>query len=304
MSNPKKQHYVPQFYTREFVDRQTPAGHEPYVWVFSRDGKTKQKRAPKNILWETDLYTFEQDSSKNYELEKWLSKTESDFAEIVRRKIKPRLPLTDEEHATLCKFAATMLQRTVRQRDNQEHFFDDLIAQVERLETHHGTEPTASKRLRAEKKDIHKIGIVAILSEIPEILGRMSLAFLCTDGSAARFITSDDPVTLFNPDLQWQRFYGPGLAQSGVELTMPVSPEIALCMTWSNLKGYIRIPRWRIEELNRFTRAHCYEQFISHSPRKKFIWFSRLPLHDPPFMMMFVRRWLGAQIRKLRLGKP
>ncbi|PYU02415.1 MAG: hypothetical protein DMG38_00445 [Acidobacteria bacterium] len=132
----------------------------------------------------------------------------------------------------------------------------------------------------------------------------MSLAFLCADGSAARFITSGDPVTLFNPDLQWQRFYGPGLAQSGVELTMPISPEIALCMTWLNLKGYIRIPRWRIEELNRFTRGHCYEQFISHSPKKKFIWFSRLPLHDPFFMMMFVRRWLGTQIQKLKLGKP
>jgi len=100
MSNAKKQHYVPQFYTRAFVDPQTPAGHEPYVWVFSKDGKTKQKRAPKNILWETDLYTYEQGGSKNYQLEQSLSKIESDFAEVVRRKINKRLPLTDEEHET------------------------------------------------------------------------------------------------------------------------------------------------------------------------------------------------------------
>jgi len=300
MSNAKKQHYVPQFYTREFVDPRTAPGQEPYVWVFSKDGKTKQKRAPKNILWETDLYTFEHDSSKNYKLEEALSKIESDFADIVRRKIKPRLPLTNQEHGKLCKFVATMLQRTVRQRDSQEQFVDDLIAQVERLETHHGAEPTASARLRAEKKNIHKTGIIGILSEIPEILEQMSLAFLCTDGSSARFITSDAPVTLFNPDLQWQRFYGPGIAQSGVELTMSVSPEIALCMTWSNLKGYLRIPRWRIEELNRFTRGHCYEQFISHSSKTKFIWFSRIPLQDPFFVMMFVRRWFSTQFRKLK----
>src|SRR5579872_781405 len=167
MSNAKKQHYVPQFYTRAFVDPQTPTGHEPYVWVFSKDGKTKQKRAPKNILWETDLYTFEEGGAKNYELEESLSKIENDFAEVVRRKINKRLPLTDEEHETLCTFVATMLQRAVRQRDNQEHFFDDLVAQVERLETHHGAGPTASQKLREEKKNIHKIGIVGILSEIP-----------------------------------------------------------------------------------------------------------------------------------------
>ena len=300
MSDAKKQHYVPQFYLREFLDPNTPPGQEPYVWVFSKDGKKKQRRAPKNILWETDLYTLDAEGAKHYELEQALSSIESDFAEIVQRKIKARLPLTAREHKTLCMFVATMLQRTVRQKDNQEGFYDQLVAQVERLETHYGSDGSTSAKLRATKKHVHKAGILGILSEIPELLGRMSPAFLCTDGTSARFITSDDPVTLFNPDLQWQRFYGPGLAQSGVELTMPVSPEIAVCMTWSNLRGYIQIPRWRVEELNRFTRGHCYEHFIAHCPKKKFVWFSRFPLYDPVFMSMFLRRWIETQVRRLK----
>lgn len=300
MSDAKKQHYVPQFYLREFLDPNTPPGQEPYVWVFSKDGKKKQRRAPKNILWETDLYTLDVEGAKHYQLEQALSKIESDFAEIVRKRVKARLPLTAQEHETLCVFVATMLQRTVRQKDNQEGFYDQLVTQVERLETHYGSDGSTSAKLRAAKKHVHKVGILGILSEIPELLGRMSLAFLCTDGNSARFITSDDPVTLFNPDLQWQRFYGPGLAQSGVELTMAVSPEIALCMTWSNLRGYIQIPRWRIEELNRFTRGHCYEHFIAHSPKKKFVWFRRFPLHDPFFVLMLLRRWIEAQMRTLK----
>jgi len=300
MSNAKKQHYVPQFYLREFVDPNTPSGQEPYVWVFSKDGKTKQRRAPKNILWETDLYTFDFEGAKQYELEKTLSKIESDFAEVVRKKIKLHRPLTHQEYETLCRFVATMLQRTVRQKDNQEGFYDQVVAQIERLETHHGSSGSTSAKLRAQKKDIHKAGILGILNEIPGLLGQMSVAFLCTDGTSARFISSDDPVTLFNPDLQWQRLYGPGLAQSGVELTMPVSPDIALCMTWSNLSGYIQIPRWRVEELNRFTRGHCYEHFIAHSPKKKFIWFSRFPLHDPFFILMFLWRWIKTQTKTLR----
>lgn len=298
MPDSKKQHYVPQFYLRGFVDPDTPSEQEPYVWVFSKDGKTKQRRAPKNVLWETDLYTFDVEGTKHYELEKTLSRIESDFAEVVRKKIKRHLPLTFQEHYALCCFVATMLQRTVRQKDNQESFYDALVAQVERLEVHSGSDKSTSAKLREGKKYVHKLGIVGMLSDIPELLSRMSLAFLCTDGTRSRFITSDDPVTLFNPDLQWQRFYGPGLAQSGVELTMPVSPEVAICMTWSNLRGYIRIPRWRVEELNRFTRGHCYEHFISHTPKKKLIWFSRYPLHDPLSMLRLLRRWIDNRIQR------
>ena len=58
MSDAKKQHYVPQFYLREFLDPNTPPGQEPYVWVFSKDGKKKQRRAPKNILWSAALLFF------------------------------------------------------------------------------------------------------------------------------------------------------------------------------------------------------------------------------------------------------
>jgi hypothetical protein len=298
MPDPKKHHYVPQFYLREFVDPRTPPGQEPYVWVFSKDGKQKERRAPKNILWERDLYTFDIGGQKHYELERTLSAIESEFAEAVRKKLAPHLPLTAKEHEALCLFVATMLQRTIRQKDTQESFYDQLVTQVERLEAHNGSDGSTSATLRAAKKDIHKAGIMAIFSEIPELLSRMSLAILCTDRTSARFITSDDPVTLFNPELQWQRFYGPGLAQTGVELTMPVSPQLALCMTWSNLRGYIEIPGWRIEELNRFTRGHCYQHFVSHSPKKRLIWFSKIPLYSPSFMLMFLWRWLATRMQK------
>jgi hypothetical protein len=300
MPDPKKHHYVPQFYLREFVDPRTPSGQEPYVWVFSKDGKQRERRAPKNILWERDLYTFDIGGQKRYELERTLSTIESEFAEAVRKKLAPHLPLTVKEHEALCLFVATMLQRTIRQKDTQESFYDQLVTQVERLEAHNSSDGSTSATLRAAKKDIHKAGIMAIFSEIPELLSRMSLAILCTDRTSARFITSDDPVTLFNPELQWQRFYGPGLAQTGVELTMPVSPQLALCMTWSNLRGYIEIPGWRVEELNRFTRGHCYQHFVSHSPKKRLIWFSKIPLYSPSFMLMFVSRWLATRMQEFK----
>lgn len=300
MAVTKKQHYVPQFYLREFTDPKTPAGQDPYVWLFSKDGRNRRRRAPKNILWETDLYTLDVSGTKDLSLEKKLSEIECGFAEVVREKIKKHLPLTDAEHRKLCLFVATMLQRTVRQRDNQEQFYETLVSQIERLETHHGSDGSTSRKLRAFKKDAHKAGVVAMLDEIPGLLMRMSLAFVCVGNTQARFITSDDPVTLFNPELQWQQLYGPGLAQSGVELTMPVTPEVAVCMTWSNLRGYIRIPGWRVHEINRFTRGHCYQRFVANSRRTKWIWFSRIPLTSPGFMIHVVRRLISSKLEMRR----
>ena len=306
MSAPKKQHYVPQLYLREFLDPNTPPGYEPYVWIFAEDGKTKNRRAPKNVLWEMDLYTLEKDGTKQYELEELLSKLEGDYAKLVRGKVKARLPLSDTEHITLCAFVAAMLQRTVRKRDNLESSLDELISKVERLEEHHGAAPSTSSKLKADKKDAHRVGSAAVLSDITELLHQMSLAFFCTDGTNSRFITSDDPVAVFNPDLQWQRFYGPGIGQKNVQITMPISPDITVCLTWSNLKGYIQLPRARIEDLNRMTRGHCYRYFIADSRKTKFIWFSRYPLHDPlstvKIMFNRVKFGIGRLAVKYRYG--
>jgi len=76
------------------------------------------------------------------------------------------------------------------------------------------------------------------LPDITQLLRKMSIAFLCGEGGA-KFVTSDDPCNLFNPDLQWQQIYGPGLTQKNVQLTLPLSPDIMLCMSWVALRGYM-----------------------------------------------------------------
>jgi len=302
MFAPKKQHYIPQCYLREFVDPKTPAGHEPYVWIFSKNGKKKEKRAPKNTFYQTDLYTLEIQGLKHYAIETSLAQLEGQYAEIVRHKIRKYLSLAEQEHVVLCAFVAAMMQRTLRSKENFESFLDQVIEKVEAMEKLHGLAPEKSADLREAKKDSHRLGVIQLLPDLTQLLFNMSLAFLCSDGTGSRFITSDDPVTLFNPDLQWQRFYGPGLAQGHIQVTMPISPEITACMTWSDLRGYIHIPRSRVEDLNRMTRAHCYKSFVSNSPRTRWVWFSRVPVHDPWFLLTVARHLVAEKIRQIRLN--
>ncbi len=307
MPEPKKQHYVPQCYLREFLDPHTPARYEPYVWAFSKDGKHKEKRAPKNIFYETDLYTLTIQGEKHYEIERSLSALESEYASVVRDRIKQHLPLSEQEHITLCAFVVAMMQRTLRSKDNIESFHDQLIEKVEAMEQLHGLKPDKSQELRESKRDAHKLGVIQLLPDLTDLLFRMSLAFLCVDGCSSRFITSDDPVTLFNPDLQWQRFYGPGLGQKNIQVTIPISPNITACFTWSDLRGYMRLPQHRVEDLNRMTRAHCYRYFISHSSQAKRIWFSPVPLYDPGFLLKVtanvIQRTLAGLKHAFRYGR-
>ena len=86
MSEPKNQHIIPRCYLKQFVDPATLPGQEPYVWIFERESKRGKKKAPKNILTETDLYTFSTpDGKKDYALEKTLSQIESEYALVFEK---------------------------------------------------------------------------------------------------------------------------------------------------------------------------------------------------------------------------
>ncbi|MDH3414353.1 MAG: DUF4238 domain-containing protein, partial [Gammaproteobacteria bacterium] len=234
MSTPKKQHLIPRCYLKQFVDPRTPEGQEPYVWIFERDKRRGRKKAPKNILAETDFYTLK---GGDYTIEKTLAQIESEYSAIFDRKICKKKPLSPEEHVLFCAFIAAMLQRTLKQKENIERFIDQIVEKVTQLEKAQGIPPNTSDEWKKNKEHAHKLSVLAMLPEITKILSQMNIAFLCSAGRAS-FITSDAPAYLFNSALQFQRLYGPGLKQKHVEVHMPLSPKISVCFSWlNNMRG-------------------------------------------------------------------
>lgn len=297
MSEPKNQHIIPQCYLKQFVDPNTPKGYEPYVWIFERGRKTGKKKAPKNILAETDFYTLKTKfGGKDYTIEKSLSQLESEYASIFEKKIKATLPLNNFEHIILCAFVAAMLQRTLKQKENIEGFLDQLIKMTEETEKAHGVQPKKSLELKEEKENAHKISVLQMIPRITKILLKMNLAFLCSN-KLGSFITSDAPCFLFNSRLQWQRFYGPGLMQKYVEVRMPLSPEISICFSWvNNLRGYLEVNTDLVHESNRMVFGHSHQYFIANSPKIKRRWFRRFPL-DPIFIVRILKNRTWPQIK-------
>lgn len=299
---PKNQHYVPRSYLEEFADPNTPQGYEPYVWVFSKDGKKFEKKGITKTFTQTHLYTFEFNGEKDFSMEQSLSSIEDKYAYVFRHKVNQKKPLNEMEHAYLCAFVAAQMVRTPRFKENQENFIQQLIDRGTQMALAHGvTDSPQVQQWREYKKDAHKIQMADSVPYIANILLQMSVAFLCVKDTANHwFITSDDPCVFFNPDLQWQRFYGPGFGQQNVQLTLALSPEITVMFTWANFRGYSYVSNSDVEGmLNRMTRAHSSKEFISPYPKKKWIWFSRLPI-DPIFLWKVVKSETKMLVHKFR----
>jgi len=294
MSNPKFQHYVPACYLREFVDS------DGFVWIFSRDGKTKRKQKPERTFGSNHLYTINVKGKKDYRIEKTLANIEGAYAKIFKDKIKKHKPLSDYEHIILCVFVAAQLQRTLRFKENEENFIQQIVEMGTQVALSHGVESEEVKKWQEYKQDAHKITLVQSFPHLTKILMQMSLAFLCSPNPQKHyFITSDDPCVMFNPDLQWQKFYGPGFGQQNVQLTLPLSPEIAVMFCWANYKGYSWLSGSRLEEFNRMTRGHCNKEFLTSSEKVKSLWLWKLP-PDLFFMLRAIRKMTPYYIYKVK----
>lgn len=304
MSEPKNQHIIPQCYLKQFVDPNVPIGHEPFVWIFEREKKVGRKKAPKNILAESDFYTLKTNiGGKDYTIEKSLSRIESEYSSIFEKKIKEKLSLNNYEHLVLCAFVAAMWQRTAKQKENINRLLEQVIGMTEEMEIAHGLSPKKSSELKSEKENTVKLSLANTIPHITEILLKMNLAFFCSN-KASSFITSDSPCYLFNYRLQWQRFYGPGLMQKHIEVRMPLSPKISVCFSWANnLRGYLRASTDLVHESNRMIFSHSYKYFIANSSVIRRRWFRRFPL-DPVFIIRIFKNRTWPRFKRIFKRRP
>ena len=130
----KNQHFIPKSYLSAWCDPNTPPQQTPYVWIFTKDGKQSDNKAPHNILYETDTYTIKSaDGSRDLKLERGLCELESRFVHVRDKKICKEKPLGQEEHFYLCAFMAAMLARTKAQREHHKEQWGGLLKDLDEM---------------------------------------------------------------------------------------------------------------------------------------------------------------------------
>lgn len=288
----KHQHFVPKSYLRAWCDPGTPVGHEPYVWVFAKDGSAPRRKAPSKLFRETDLYTIvDPDGGRNLVLEKGLSQLEKEFARM--RDGSPNAPyeLDRRDRTLVTAFVAAMYLRTPTMRD---HWAGQLQGLVDKADDMAEWAKTASpeqlramssmpssdgqrislEEMRAAARNPLQTVLLPQLRTLTSELLRMDAAVLTVTGDS-RFITSDFPCVWFDPEAYKRPpFYrSPALIYPSIEIMLPISPVQMLMLQRRGLTGTAEVPDELVDDLNRRTRFHCDKSFITHQNYTNPVWF-------------------------------
>ena len=132
----KRQHAVPVSYLSAWIDSSTPAGQEPYVHVFSKDGSSSRRKPPSKIFTETDLYTIPRpDGGRDLRLEHGLQQLESAFVKIRRDALFRGRQMTPFNFEMLALFVAALHSRTIKVRDHHREFWQRVRSVTEEMRT-------------------------------------------------------------------------------------------------------------------------------------------------------------------------
>lgn len=221
-NNKRRQHYVPKFYLRNFSENDKSVG----IYRFKENKIIKYGSINEN-LWEEYFY------GEDAVVENKLAEYEGIWDNIISTIIKTeRLPKDPRALVQLRYFMLMTSARTLKRGNQTNDIYSTVIKKVLEVEN-----PELFEKIMRGNKDelIVKIDYPALLfmSVVQELLPIvLDLKIdLLINKSSIDYVTSDNPVVLCNELFQEKNLSrGFGLGEYGIQLIVPVSPQIAICM--------------------------------------------------------------------------
>lgn len=270
----KKQHVIPNCYLKAWCDPRTPPGRHSFIWRISKHGTQRKRKSPEKSFTASERYTIRLPNGKrNLALEDTLAGIEDRFVLVLKR-VRRQQRLNPVDRAGLCIFATGMLTRTTAFGEHWNKQLQELHDKVVALEKAHNAEPTTSTQTAELLEHAQQHVIVMSLPTVTPLLFQMPMTILVTNDELG-FITSDNPCVLFNP--KWYKlppfFRSPGLAQTDIEITLPLTPQHVLLISHRTYPLYQRVGQRVVDELNRRSRFFCTEEFVSWKGETRPYWF-------------------------------
>ncbi len=294
MTKRRLQHYVPQFYLRGFVDPNCPDRYEPFVWVYERGRAAPYRRAPKNIAAESHFYSVREGDNKNIEVEERLSILESETAPLWNQLENPTLTLTNTDRRVISEFIACMSNRVPAVRGWTNSVVNDVSKMMLKMLATHYDDLSESQReeiglsqaaleqaandgdVRFEASQVvHIRNMLYVIPRLAPIIQEMRWAFLHAAPERI-FFTSDRPVVLVNPQVP-PGVGGAGFGVKGVEVTLPVSANTCLFLTWDGPVGHVDVREDVIRNVNLRTGRLAHQQAFASTRLR---WLSELLSDD------------------------
>jgi hypothetical protein len=247
MSKSKNQHWVPQFYLREFATPDTRETKQPKVWIFSRDAKDGDEKLTwiRNVCAQRYLYSPKAaDGERSWQVDddlegvemllaQFWSEISTDFIDLANESIRKALSLfiatnyvrhpanirtVKEIHRQLLQLYEALPKNSEGTPDISSFSFNGKEYPLDTSDWH-------SYR-KLDENDHHHFFVKRIRADaghLAEIILQKRWSVVFTD--KPHFITSDKPVILQN--FEKERF---GFGTAGSIISFPLSPTRLLIM--------------------------------------------------------------------------
>ncbi|MCM8796003.1 MAG: DUF4238 domain-containing protein [Candidatus Omnitrophica bacterium] len=270
----KRHHYIPVFYLKGFTNK------DGCLYVYDKDNKPVFESSPEAIAYENHYFSFttpegEMDSET---VENNIMLLEGEFARTVK-KIHNYEDLSVDDRIVFSLFVASMMVRIPNMRDNIRKSTSEMIKHINVFMASH-KENFERMMERYEKDTGKQIGIdveelrqwmknpdnydvtvdkqystamaLSLLEDFARVFFQMKWAFLrATDDY--KYMTGDNPLQYIDPTHNPRSFYGVGLANKNIEVSLPLSKELCALGSWKYRGGYIQGTNQHVKHLNRMT---------------------------------------------------
>ena len=177
-----KHHYVPRFYYKNFVY----SVEEPFVYTMNKEGEiSNRRRSVSQIGYEADYNTPEQETEQG--------RFETAFAPILKRMIETSNPVNIDLYLTFLKFVGFMLGNNIKKRKNMAESISSFELQMEGLDSKHKILIDDDHRNRFDLS-------LAFANAFYQEFRSWNFTRRGIRNEQKVFITSDDPVSIFNPE--------------------------------------------------------------------------------------------------------
>ena len=270
----KVQHFVPQWYQRNFSSDLTSPQKEEHIFVYDIKSKTFKEATIYGTAQEDDFY--------GYSFEKSLQEIENDTAAAISAIIKNEKikGLSESSRTNLLQFITLQSTRTKSAKiitEKAVHRILDTEIKPKYKKLYENSPDLLSyiDTLDLSDADFFKQNMKIAMASV---IGISDLtAYLLINKSTTPFITSDHPVVTNN--YFYNKQVAPGFLTPGLQIIVPLTDTLCILLIHANLYEIHSDKQFIIEVtqnsdvdfLNELQILNCYQQVLSNYNRLNYL---------------------------------
>lgn len=218
----KKQHYVPQFYLRQFSTN----GKNINIWNIGKRKKIIHAKLKSQCY---KNYFYSEDTTFETSLSQIEQKASRLFKSIIQQHTLPEYG--SQEQLELVLYLLMLHGRTLHAAASVNEMMDDLLKHILKRSPSLSALPSEIdwNDIKIGMKNAAQFSLGLATSCYPVLLDLNYVLLL--NETRHEFITSDNPVVLYNQLMFFRKSAGnSGLSSKGLQIFFPLCPNVMLCL--------------------------------------------------------------------------